>query len=551
MSALWQSQAAGPYIHAPATQSHVSCCLCGVSILPNAASMCVNCLQGQEDITRDIKKQIHISWCKGCQRYLQPPNHWMHAEPESRELLTFCIKRVTGLNKVKLVDAGFIWTEPHSMRLKTKLTIQKEVHGAILQQAFVVEYVVERHMCTACNRQNANPNSWIACVQLRQHVTHKRTFFYLEQLILKHGADENCVNIKNIHNGVDFYFGSRAHACKFIDFLQSVVPLRYRHDKQLVSHTIHTSEYNYKYTFSAEIAPICKDDLVCLPAKTALGLGNLGPVVLVTRVTSAITLTDPQTMRSASLEAGQYWRAPFRPLMHARQAVEFVVLDCEPVQSSHGGGYNHGGRWQLAEATVAKAADLGANDKVSITRTHLGHLLKAGDTAAGYDLSSANVADDALDRALAAGLAPPEIVLVRKSYEEKRRRRAAAGARRAWKLKRLDGVEAGEEDEGGRGARRAAAEADAAAADMERFLEELEEDPDMRSRVAVYRDAEAAAATAARAPAAAADSEDEEDDDVPGIPLEELLEDLVAMQIGEDGTQGDELLDDISGMQLG
>lgn len=58
--------------------------------------------------------------------------------------------------------------------------------------------------------------------------------------------------------GVDFYFGSRAHACKFIDFLQSVVPLRYRHDKQLVSHTIHTSEYNYKYTFSAEIAPICK-----------------------------------------------------------------------------------------------------------------------------------------------------------------------------------------------------------------------------------------------------------------------------------------------------
>lgn len=86
---------------------------------------------------------------------------------------------------------------------------------------------------------------------------------------------------------------------------------------------------------------------------------------------------------------------------------------------------------------------------------------------------------------------------------------------------------------------------------MERFLEELEEDPDMRSRVAVYRDAEAAAATAARAPAAAADSEDEEEDDVPGIPLEELLEDLVAMQIGEDGTQGDELLDDISGMQLG
>ena len=42
--------------------------------------------------------------------------------------------------QVKLVDAGFVWTEPHSRRLKVKLTIQKEVlNGAILQQTFVCE----------------------------------------------------------------------------------------------------------------------------------------------------------------------------------------------------------------------------------------------------------------------------------------------------------------------------------------------------------------------------------------------------------------------------
>ena len=34
--------------------------------------------------------------------------------------------------------------------------------------------------------------------------------------------------------GIDFFFASRAHAVKFVDFLQSVVPIRYRHDKQLV-----------------------------------------------------------------------------------------------------------------------------------------------------------------------------------------------------------------------------------------------------------------------------------------------------------------------------
>lgn len=30
-------------------------------------------------------------------------------------------------------------------------------------------------------------------------MAHKRTFFFLEQLILKHGADEACVNVKEMH----------------------------------------------------------------------------------------------------------------------------------------------------------------------------------------------------------------------------------------------------------------------------------------------------------------------------------------------------------------
>ena len=60
-------------------------------------------------------------------RYLQPPSTWLPAALESRELLAICLKRLKGLNKVHLVDAGFIWTEPHSKRVKVKLTVQKEV----------------------------------------------------------------------------------------------------------------------------------------------------------------------------------------------------------------------------------------------------------------------------------------------------------------------------------------------------------------------------------------------------------------------------------------
>ena len=71
--------------------------------------------------------------------------------------------------QVKLVDAGFVWTEPHSRRIKVKLTVQAEVmNGAILQQTFVVEYVVEPHMCMDCTRANTNTSIWTACAQVLQ-----------------------------------------------------------------------------------------------------------------------------------------------------------------------------------------------------------------------------------------------------------------------------------------------------------------------------------------------------------------------------------------------
>jgi nonsense-mediated mRNA decay protein 3 len=144
------------------------------------------------------------------------------------------------------------------------------------------------------------------------------------------------VKITDIHEGLDFFFGSRAHALKLVDFLQSVVPIRFRADKQLVSHDTHNNTYNYKYTFSVEIAPVCKvcaagwvaiscqghlccrdrcasslslhaivailppliqDDLICLPAKLASSLGGIGPLVLCTKVTNQITLLDPATLR--------------------------------------------------------------------------------------------------------------------------------------------------------------------------------------------------------------------------------------------------------------
>jgi nonsense-mediated mRNA decay protein 3 len=65
------------------------------------------------DITQGIPREGVVHFCKGCEvlipsviallmnkRYLQPPNAWVNAELESRELLALCLKKIKGLNKV-------------------------------------------------------------------------------------------------------------------------------------------------------------------------------------------------------------------------------------------------------------------------------------------------------------------------------------------------------------------------------------------------------------------------------------------------------------------
>lgn len=83
--------------------------------------MCVACLRTQVDITEGIPKQATLYFCRGCERYLQPPGEWVQCALESRELLSLCMKKLKGLNRVKLIDASFVWTEPHSKRIKVNV----------------------------------------------------------------------------------------------------------------------------------------------------------------------------------------------------------------------------------------------------------------------------------------------------------------------------------------------------------------------------------------------------------------------------------------------
>ncbi|CDF37255.1 unnamed protein product [Chondrus crispus] len=507
----------------------ILCCLCGTAITSNPSNMCVSCIRGQVDITESIPKTASIYYCKGCARYLQPPKHWVACELESKELLTICIKKLKGLNKVKLIDAGFRWTEPHSRRIHVRLLVQKEVfQNTILQQEFVVEFVVDYQQCDMCQRDAADLDEWQAVVQVRQKVQHKRTFLYLEQLIIKHSAHEDTVGIKVHPDGLDFYFMHRSQGIRFTSFLNHVVPIRSKQADHLVSHDANSNTYRYKYTFSVEILPICKDDLVVLPPKVATHLGGIGPLVLVTKVSQALTIIDPFTLQTAELAAALYWRYPFQALMSIKQATEFFIMDVEKSEDRKG-------KWCLADATAARSVDYGSNDNQHFIRTHIGNFLRPGDLALGYDIGNAVYNDNLL-----AGhkkLELPDFVIFKRTYSKKNRSK-----RRMWRLKRLN-MELDESMVDTGSHKRVPMDPIAKmAAEQEEFMQDLEQDKDLRSTINIYKDPKriqpaggtdmdvdegAQPKPVKQVVAAAEDGEEEEDEEYPEVPIEELLEGLV------------------------
>ena len=475
--------------HAPAPQRMVLCADCGIPIEPNNANRCVNCLRNSIDITELIPKTATINFCKNCERYLNPPNTWVIAELESRELLAICLKKLRGLKSVRLIDAHFVWTEPHSKRLRVKLTVQKEVFtSTILERAFEVEIVVQYGQCPDCTRLAAK-NMWRAAVQVRQKVPHKRTFLYLEQLILKYNAHRETVSVQEKKDGLDFFYVQRAHAIRMCEFLASVVPVRSTKSEQLISMDVHTSSSNYKFTYSVEIVPLCKDDLVCLPLHVARSLGNIGQFVLPFRISNVIKLIDPITLQMADLTAEKYWREPFPALCTIPEMVEFLVLDIEPLGTvAHGphGQVMH--KFMAADAQVSPlhANTFGESDAVFYVRTHLGHILQPGDTVMGYYLATSNFNSAIYDAVPEERR--PDVVLVKKSYPERKRR-----SKRNWKLKSIakeaDDPTASEHYTG-RGAlgRRGGLDSQRVEQDYELFLRDLEEDDEMRANVNLYKD---------------------------------------------------------------
>jgi len=502
--------------------AHVLCCSCGVPMVPNSTMRCATCLKAEVSITDGISRQIALPHCRNCGRYNKPP--WTHCEPESRELLGMCLKRVRGIGKeVRLVDASFIWTEEHSKRIKVKITVQKEIAtGSVLQQTMVCEFTIVNQQCEDCQK-SFTPHTWNAIVQVRQKVPHRRTLCYLEQLILKHDAHEKVISLKETREGMDFHFSQRSHGQRFSDFVQSFIPAKLKTAKHLVSYDANSNNYHYKYTIQSELCPVCTDDLVAIPPGSNDLLRGASPLMLCHKMSTSVHLLDPLTLRGCDIPAYEYWKNPFYPAATRDQCTEFIVLNVEEVEQPDTGtrAKHHlagRGKMKLADIEVARLQDFGHNDDRLIVRSHLGAILRPGNHVLGYDLRHLVVSGYDTDELEAT---QADVFLVKKVFQRKRGR--------AWELRRLER----EKEEGEK-------EVDDNA-DMEAMKQDLEEDPELRRHVNLYRQDEKpgrakgasnipaevpVAGAAAGANEAEKDGEEEEDENAPEVPLAELLEGL-------------------------
>lgn len=187
------------------------------------------------------------------------------------------------------------------------------------------------------------------------------------------------------------------------------------------------------------------------------------------------------------------------------ELVEFIIMDIEPTPTRNG-------RWLLAEATVARASDLGVNDRTYFTRTHLGGLLQPGDSAMGYLLNGTNFNNpeyDAIEESNTYSSIIPDVVLVKKHYPNRRRNR-----RRNWKLKRMA------KDEGELLPKKA--DQERMDKEYEMFLRDVEEDEELRAALAVYKNPR----KVTDEEMSIAETDMDGDDGVPGVNMDELLDDF-------------------------
>ncbi|CAD8178971.1 unnamed protein product [Paramecium pentaurelia] len=420
------------------------CPLCELEFEPKLTktNICPNCLIAQMNITQDIDNDKEILFCRYCRRYQRPP--WVLCERDSKELLAICLKKVIGLSEKTIIDTKFIFTEASTKQIKLQITVQKEaMNGTCIQDSKILNFEEVYHQCEDCKRE-FTPHIWGACIQLRQRVNHKKSFYYLEQLILQHHMNQQMLKVESADDGMNFYYKQKNQALHMLEFIRSYLPIQVKESKEVFSFI--------KYTFVVDVQRICKDDLVILPHKLCHQLGGINRVQICYRVASSIQLIDPIKLKVCEISAEQYFKhdLDIRTMPLRENCDEFTVLDVEKIKPQKNDQNNP---FQNSLCSVELMKDNDSDYKQYQVKSHLGNFLQAGMTVQGFDLNKYNnELDEIYDK--------PELIIIRRKPEKNKKRKT--------QLKRLDI----EENQEKRNKKKEGLEEQ----QIEEFLEDIEQD---------------------------------------------------------------------------
>lgn len=343
----------------------VLCCKCGVEIETNRRNMCERCLNNTIDVSAKVMTSMYIETCRGCERYHAPPSSWKTLAWGSKDLLIFLLGRNKTIKKLNIIDSNFIYSEEHSKRIRIEILVLEEG----IEQACELEFNIRNKQCTECMHAEAK-QYWKAVVQVRQKPSHRRTFLYIEQLILNHKAHLNTSNIKERKDGIDFFFSGRADAVRLVDFLSGFYGIRTTNSHQLISEDVRNNTCNKKFAFSVELLPFCKDDLVHVSDKSL----SVGEFVLVSKVGRFVLLYDPKTAKTTKLVARRYFgnEGLYRIMVRSESFRRYRVVYARPVA----GG--------MREATITE-------DDVTFYEVTTFLQIKDDDVVMGYNLVNSNL----------------------------------------------------------------------------------------------------------------------------------------------------------------
>jgi nonsense-mediated mRNA decay protein 3 len=232
-----------------------------------------------------------------------------------------------------------------------------------------------------------------------------------------------------------------------------------------------------------------------------------------------------------------YWQQPFRSIASRDRLIEYYVVNVEPINNfydahAHQHMPNSVNRYQMAEVTVIRmdrtSGLLDPSGTEWHTRTHLGHVLKPGDTALGYHMAGGNFNDsdlEAMQQQRSHQI--PDVILVRKTFPASAKKRKN---NRHWRLKQLDKEKEQLE-------RKDKHKEERAQFEFEQFLEDIDEDPELRAQLKLYKAPNAEKLfqqrQAQKAEEDAMVDVDAMDDgeDFPEIQLDDLLDEMKELQI--------------------